>query len=133
MCHLFHHICSDCYYAAPVWEPIHQTLILKLWRRTDLVHTIDELLINFKIPTLTERRPLLKLSYIFSRCKINGSFLFPNTSLTLHQTPEKLRISVVIFRDHFHKQMHSYIFSTCYLLIWNNFTPLIVIIIIGAL
>ena len=65
MCHLFHHICSDCYYAAPVWEPSHQTLILKLWRRTHLIHTINELLINSKIPTLKERRPLLKLSYLF--------------------------------------------------------------------
>ena len=59
---------------------------------------------------------------------INGSFLFPNAPLTLCQTREIQNLSC-----YFRETTCTNIFSTGYLLIWNNFTPLIVIIYVGAL
>ena len=132
MCHLFDHICSDCYYAAPVWEPSHQTLILKLWRRTDLVHTIDELLINSKIPTFKERRPLLKWSYLFHVQDKWALLISKHSPHPASNSWETQNLSCYIFRETActNKCIHIIIFSTSYLLIRNNFTPLIVIIII---
>ena len=74
-------------YAAPVWDPSHQTLIqamekvqrftmkmcLKNWSGT-----YDELLRDSKLPTLKDRRSLLKLSYLFQ--VMNGSFSFPDAA-----------------------------------------------------
>ena len=68
-------------------------------------YSYDELLRDSKLPTLKDRRLLLKLSYLFQ--VINGSFSFPNVPLTLCQT-RSLRnwILASIWRDHSHEQMH---------------------------
>ena len=80
-------------HAAPVWDPSHQTLTQAVEKvqqfiflkdvSKKLVHYIELQLTDSKLPTLKDRT-LLKLSYLFQ--VMNGSFSFPNASLTLHQT-----------------------------------------------
>ena len=110
-------------YAAPVWDSSHQTLIqavekvqkftmkmcLKNWSGT-----YDELLRNSKLPTLKDRRPLLKLSYLFQ--VMNGSFSFPNAPLILRQTRPLRNAESLLETTCTNKCIYVFIFSTCYLL-----------------
>ena len=136
MCHLFDHICSDCHYAAPVRDPSHQTLTLKLWRRTDLVHTIDELLINSKIPTLKERRSLLKLSmsYLFQVQDKWVLFIFKYSPSPCIKLPRNSESQLLFLERPWPlAQTNAFIYIFHNLLIRNNFIPLIVIIICRCL
>ena len=104
-------------YAAPVWDPSHQTLTqavekvqwfalkmcLKNWSST-----YEELLTDSKLPTLKDRRTLLKLSYLFQ--VMNGSFSFPNAPLTLRQT-RTLRNSECLLLERPIVRTNAYMYS----------------------
>ena len=104
-------------YAAPVWDPSHQTftqavekvqrfalkMCLKNWSST-----YEELLTDSKLPTLKDRRTLLKLSYLFQ--VMNGSFSFPNAPLTLRQT-RTLRNSEYLLLERPIVRTNAYMYS----------------------
>ena len=84
-------------YAAPVWDPHQQSLKAALERvqklavrmcAKDWSASYYDLLSDFNLPTLNERRKLLKLSFFY---KIqNGHFHCPSSSV--HLNPMDLRL-----------------------------------------
>ena len=70
-------------YATPVWDPNCQNLHQAILYKTGPTCTYEELLTNSKLQTLKDRRLSLNLSYLFQ--VLNGSFIFPNAPLSLHQ------------------------------------------------
>ena len=80
----------------------------------------DELLRDSKLPTLKDRRLLLKLSYLFQ--VINRSFSFPNAPLTLRHT-RSLRNSesqLLLERPFARTNAYMYSYFPHAISLWNN-------------
>ena len=85
-------------YAAPVWDPRQLGLISTLERiqklalrmcAKDWSASYEDLLIRFDLPTLKQRRKLLKLCFFYQ--VRSGSFFFPNAPVSASPMDPRLR------------------------------------------
>ena len=119
-------------YAAAVWDPHQRSLINTLERvqkfalkvsTRDWNADYDTLIRTCNIPTLEERRQLLKLSILYQI--INGQLVIPGAPIERRIQQRSLRnsTSTLLQRLVAHTNAHLYLFFPNTIALWNDLAP----------